>query len=55
MGVLCPFAVRTISMVDIPHRQKFSAKGVFVSVTTMREVFCGAISQGIAPYFLWKT
>ena len=36
-------------MVDIPIRRT-SVKWVFVSVVTMREVFYGVISQGVAPY-----
>ena len=37
--------------VDILYRKTSLQQGCSVSVATMREVFCGVISQGMAPYF----
>jgi len=40
-------------LVDIPHRRTLQY-GCSVSVTTMREVFYGVISQGVTPYFFME-
>ncbi len=38
-------------MVDIRYREVSLSRGFSISVTTMREVFYGVISQGVAPHF----
>ena len=52
MGILC-LNGRSISFGRYTNR-KVLLEGFFVSVTTTREVFCGVISQGVAPYFFMK-
>ena len=51
MGVLRLFDGNTISSVEILIAD-IPVKGCSVSVTTMREVFYGATSQGVAPHFI---
>lgn len=52
MGVLYILEGDTISLRRYTYRWKSPSKGCSVSVTTMREVFYGVISQGVA-LFLW--
>ena len=51
MGVLRLFEGGTISFGRYTVSQEFPSKGCSVSVTTTREVFYGAASQGVAPHF----
>ena len=41
-------------LVAILYRKISLLNGCSDSVTTMREVYYGVISQGVAPYFLWE-
>ena len=42
--------------VELPYRSGRIDLGLFDydGVTTMREVFCGVISQGVAPFYFQK-
>ena len=54
MGIFYSFSVEYYISVEIQYRNNRLENGLFDGVTTMREVFYGVISQGVAPYFMDK-